>query len=113
MSGERPVDWIYIDDVAVGLVLLAFGGPIDGTYVDLGSGRLITTGDVARRICTISNTGTSPRFGALPDRVMEQVRTANIAETEAMLGWTPSTGIDAGLAQTYEWYKELALAQDP
>ena len=107
MSGGREVDWIYVDDVVDGLIRLAMTGPNDGSYVDIGSGDLITTGDVAEKICSLSGTGVAPVFGALPDRAMEQVRKANIETTAGLLGWQPVTGIDAGLRRTYDWYLEL------
>ena len=106
MSGGRPVDWIFIDDVAEGLIRMAHGGPVDGSYVDLGSGRLVTTGDIAERICSIAETGVTPDIGAVPDRAMEQVRVADIEATEAELGWTAATGLDKGLELTYRWYQD-------
>jgi nucleoside-diphosphate-sugar epimerase len=107
MSGGREVDWIYIDDVVDGLIRLAQGGPDDGTYVDIGSGELVTTGDVAERVCRLAGTGVAPVLGAVPDRAMEQVRRADIDATNDVLGWRPAMGIDAGLQRTYDWYKDL------
>jgi len=107
MSGGREVDWIYIDDVVEGLIRLAMTGPNDGSYVDIGSGELITTGDVAEKICGISGSGVAPVFGALPDRPMEQVRKADIATTAELLDWQPATSLDAGLRRTFDWYRQL------
>ncbi len=107
MSGGREVDWIYIDDVVDGLVHLAQAGPDDGGYVDIGSGELVTTGDVAGRVCSLAGTGVAPVLGAVPDRAMEQVRKADIDATCEILGWRPAVSIDAGLEQTYDWYKDL------
>lgn len=107
MGGGREVDWIYIDDVVDGLVHLAQAGPDDGGYVDIGSGELVTTGDVAGRVCSLAGTGVAPVLGAVPDRAMEQVRKADIGATCEILGWRPAVSIDAGLQQTYDWYKDL------
>ena len=107
MSGGREVDWIYIDDVVDGLIRLAQAGPDDGGYVDVGSGELVTTGDIAERVCRLAGTGVAPIFGAVPDRAMEQVRKADIDTTSAILGWRPAMSIDAGLQRTYDWYKDL------
>lgn len=108
MSGGRPVDWIYIDDVVEGLIRLMHRGPVDGGYVDLGSGHLVTTGDVARKICTIAGTAVEPEFGAIPDRAMEQVRVADVESTESSLDWKAGTELERGLALTYRWYQNLA-----
>lgn len=107
MSGGREVDWIYIDDVVDGLTRLALAGPDDGAYVDIGSGELVTTGDVAERVCRLAGTGVTPLFGAVPDRAMEQVRKANVDATSAILGWRPALSIGAGLERTYDWYKGI------
>jgi UDP-glucose 4-epimerase len=107
MSGGREVDWIYIDDVVDGLIRLAQAGPDDGGYVDIGSGELVTTGDVAERVCSLAGTGVAPVLGAVPDRAMEQVRKADIDATSEILGWRPAMSVDAGLQRTYDWYKDL------
>lgn len=108
MSGGRPVDWIYIDDVVEGLIRLLHRGPVDGAYVDLGSGHLVSTGDVARQICLIAGTSVEPEFGAIPDRAMEQVRVADVESTESTLDWKADTDLERGLALTYRWYQRVA-----
>ena len=105
MSGTRLVDWIYVDDVAEGLVRLLLAGPTNGSLVDLGTGRLVTTGDVAEMICAISETDLKPVIGAIPDRAMEQVRLADVDRTRQLIGWAPSVKLEDGLAKTYQWYK--------
>ena len=62
---DQYFDWIYVDDVVNGLIELALAGPDDGTYVDIGTGQLTTTGAVAETICEISGTGVAPILGAL------------------------------------------------
>jgi nucleoside-diphosphate-sugar epimerase len=105
MSGARPVDWIYIDDLVAGLLAMLEGGPEDGGYVELGTGQLTTTGEVAKRLCTLSGNRVAPDLGALADRAMEQVRCANVARTRKQIDWHPETSLDEGLRCTYEWYK--------
>ena len=108
MSGGRPVDWVYIDDVVSGLIQMSLSGPVDGSHVDLGSGKSVTTGQVAERICKIAATGVKPEIGALPDRAMEQVRVADARATRDVLGWSAETSLDAGLESTYHAYRENA-----
>lgn len=112
-SGGRPVDWIYIDDVVDGLIRMTLAGPVDGSYVDLGSGDLVTTGKVAEMICEIAGTGTEPEFGALPDRQMEQIRKADCTASRSLLDWTANTGLSQGLRQTYQWYQGLGDESEP
>ena len=75
--------------------------------MDIGSGELVTTGDVAERVCRLAGTGVAPILGAVPDRAMEQVRKADIDATSAILDWRPAMSVDAGLERTYDWYKAL------
>lgn len=114
MSGERPVDWVYVDDVAEGLARLLISGPDDGTHVDLGTGRLVTTGDVARRICEYAGGDVVPDIGAVADRQMEQVRKADPDETQRLTGWKPVVSLEDGIQKTFDWYrKNLALMDQP
>ena len=106
MSGARPVDWVYVQDVVEGLIRMLDTGPEDGGYVDLGTGQLTTTGEVAQRLCAIAETPVAPALGAVADRQMEQVRRANVAATRQALDWIPRTGLDEGLRLTYEWYRD-------
>ena len=106
MSGGRLVDWVFVDDVAEGLLALGASPVADGRHVDLGTGVQVTTGDIAEKICAISGTGVNPRFGALPDRPMEQVRVADVDATAALTGWRPRVGVDEGLERTYPWFRD-------
>jgi nucleoside-diphosphate-sugar epimerase len=110
MSGTRPVDWIYVEDVAEGLIRLLHGGPDDGAYVDIGSGELTTTGEVALRLCAMAGTPVEPAIGAIEDRQMEQVRRADPDATEAVLDWRPGVSLDEGLRRTFEWYRDEQAA---
>ena len=104
-SGTRQIDWVYVDDVAYGLALMAVADGIGGRTVDLGSGRLVTTNDFVTRICELSGTGVRPKVGARADRPFEPVRLADVAETRRVLGWAPSTSLDEGLQRTIDWHR--------
>ena len=106
MSGARLVDWVYIDDVAEGLIRMLLDGPGDGSLIDLGTGQLVSTGDVAGMICRKSATGVSPSIGAIPDRAMEQIRKADVEKTEQQIAWRPRTSLEDGLDETLAWYKQ-------
>jgi UDP-glucose 4-epimerase len=109
MSGERLVDWIFLDDVVEGLIRMTLFGPDNGAYVDLGSGRLTSTGEVANEICKIAGTGVTPQIGSIPDRQMEQIRVADTTTTQSVLDWSASTDLKTGLKQSYAWYSRLAF----
>jgi nucleoside-diphosphate-sugar epimerase len=104
MSGERPVDWIFVEDVVDALLAAATVPGIDGRVLDVGSGRLIPVRNVVDQLVRLVNPRVTPHFGALADRQLEQVRAADSAETERLTGWRPTISLEEGLRRTVEWY---------
>src|SRR4030095_12761219 len=111
-SGEWTADWIYVDDVIQGILLAASAPGIEGCCFDLGSGKLIKTRLLVEQLSDLVNPAIRPLFGAVADRPLEQVRTAKIDYTAAVLGWKPATSLREGLVRTIEWCKSQALADD-
>jgi nucleoside-diphosphate-sugar epimerase len=75
-SGCRPVDWVYVSDIADGLVAMGTQPGIDGETIALGSGHLTTVRDVVETLTRLIGNGVAPQFGALPERAAEVVRQA-------------------------------------
>jgi nucleoside-diphosphate-sugar epimerase len=103
-SGQRLVDWVYVDDVVDALVVLAETPDAVGRTLDVGSGRLHSVRHVVETIAGIVGAGVSPRFGGVPDRQAETEAAADVAETTNVCGWVPATGLDEGLKRTVAWY---------
>jgi nucleoside-diphosphate-sugar epimerase len=108
-SGQRQVDWIYVDDVVEGLLAMAFASDIDGQIIEIGSGTLVTIAEVVRQLVEIVDPAIKPLFGAVADRPMEQIRTAKIDGTYDMIGWRARTPLQDGLRHTVDWYRENLL----
>jgi nucleoside-diphosphate-sugar epimerase len=104
-SGERLVDWIYVDDVVEAYLALAGAPGIEGQTVEIGSGKLVSIREIVGQVAHLVG-GMEPTFGALPDRPMEPVRIADVAQTRERIGWSPRTQLTEGLSRTVEWYKE-------
>lgn len=110
-SGQRQVDWIYIDDVIDGLIVAAQMPNVEGCTFDLGSGTLVSVRSVVQQLRNLINPQIQPLFGALLDRPVEKVRVANISYTYDNLGWQPVVSLDKGLENTVNWYKQqLAIS---
>ena len=103
-SGTRKVDFIYVEDVAEGLLQIGVAPNIEGMTIDLGSGQLVSIRDVVESVVKLVNSRIRPLFGALPDRPMEQTRTADMHKSEAVLHWKPEVSLWDGLQRTIEWY---------
>jgi len=107
-SGTREIDWVYVEDVARGLVALARAEAIEGEILDLGSGELVTVRAIAERICAALGVE-GPEVGAVADRPLEVVRRADPRRTLERTGWRPEIDLDEGLARTINHYRaELA-----
>lgn len=104
-SGERQVDWVFVDDVVTGLAHLGAREGLDGQTVDLGTGRLASVREVVERLAALVPEAPAPRFGAVPDRPHERVRAADVAATRRALGWAPETPLSEGLAATLAWVR--------
>lgn len=103
-SGNRPVDWVYVEDVARGLMALAVAADPDPSPVDLGTGTTTTVRALGESLQTLVGGPGSIGFGALPDRPLEIVRVADPARTFARIGWAPSVPLDEGLRRTLAWF---------
>jgi nucleoside-diphosphate-sugar epimerase len=104
-SGVRMVDWVYVDDIAEGLMGCGQTPGIDGRTVELGSGELLSIREVVQQLSDLVVGTVVPHFGALPDRPLERVKKADIAESYKLIGWQPSTPLRMGLTRTVDWYK--------
>ena len=105
-SGTRPVDWVYVEDVAEGLVRMGFADEaLDGRRVDLGSGELHTVREVIEEMFRLAAPERTPSFGGRADRKDEQVRRADVAKTHEALGWRPEVELSEGMRRTAEWFQ--------
>ena len=103
-SGQRMIDWVYVADVVEGFLAIAASREGDCESVDLGSGELIATRDLVLRIVELMQAPEKPEFGALPDRPLEPVRTADVARSHQQTGWRPRVSLDQGLQETIAYY---------
>ena len=99
------MDWIYVEDVVDGLLAIACSPNIEGQTIDLGSGEFVTIQDVMLRLVAVMNSSIKPSFGSIPERPMEQIRLADIADTYSKIKWKPQTDMEKGLEQTVAWYR--------
>jgi len=104
-SGERKIDWIYVEDVVGGFLAGASANNIEGQTIDVGSGKARTIRTIVDHITRLITPKIKPLFNSLPDRPFEQERVADRARSLDMMGWRPTTSLEEGLKQTVEWYK--------
>ncbi len=111
-SGDRLVDWIYVDDVIAALVCAATAPDAAGAEIDLGSGTMISIRDAVDQIQMLIPGAPAALFRPQPDRSKEQIRTADLDRAKQLLGWAPKTSLLDGLTQTIGWYQaRLSISQ--
>ncbi len=98
-SAERAVDWIYVDDVVEALLLALAARGLEGKTLEIGSGELVTVGEVARMVARSMDAQHLLGF-AVADREDERVRRADAATTERALGWRARVPLAEGLRTT-------------
>jgi nucleoside-diphosphate-sugar epimerase len=104
-TGQRALDWVYVDDLIEGVVRAAAHPGIDGRTLDLGSGTLVSIKEIVMRLVGLIDPSITPQYGIEPDRPDDRVRLADVETTEHAIGWRARTPLDEGLAKTVEWYR--------
>lgn len=104
-SGEREVDWVFVDDVVAAFLAAVHAPVADGRPVDIGSGELTSVRSLVERLTALVGGPGEPLFGALDDRPMEHRRFADVERTLQSMGWKPRTPLDTGLRRTVQWYR--------
>jgi dTDP-glucose 4,6-dehydratase len=109
-AGANVRDWLYVDDHAEALDLLARRGR-PGEKYNVGGGNERRNLDVVRRIATIMDElrpASAPHerlITFVPDRPGHDHRYAiDAKKLETELGWRAREGFDAGLEKTVRWY---------
>jgi nucleoside-diphosphate-sugar epimerase len=110
-SGQRPIDWVYVDDVVEAFAMAAVAPRLGGDVIDIGSGRLHTVAEIVRMLATATGAALEPRFGGLPDRAAEHVAAADTETARRVLGWTSITPLEEGLARTVEDVRATLAAE--
>jgi len=103
-EGTQTRSFCYVDDLIEGLVkLMATPEDVIGP-VNLGNPGEMTVLELARRIVEL--TGSKSRFVHKPLPSDDPVqRQPDIRLARQALGWEPSTGLDAGLQRTIDYFR--------
>jgi dTDP-glucose 4,6-dehydratase len=113
-TGENVRDWLFVDDHARALALVATEG-VPGDVYAIGGGNEVRNVDVVRMVCDLVDRMV-PRAGGgsradlisfVPDRPGHDLRYAiDASRIGAGLGWAPAESFESGLTKTVRWYIE-------
>jgi len=111
-SGRRRCDWIYVSDVAEGLLHAALVKKPEQPELDIGTGRLISIRRVAEVIRGHLGSTMEPIYSEELDRPNEQERAADAEQTHRITGWRSRVSLTEGVARTVAWHKRMQ-AEEP
>ena len=102
-------DYTFVKDTAAGFVACATVSGIEGSTINIGSGKKISMGELLNRIT--ATMGVSSAIVQQPDRVRpekSEVLELICDNTKAtqVLGWVPRYSLDEGLNETIEYMKQ-------
>jgi UDP-glucose 4-epimerase len=108
-GGPQLRDYIHVRDAAEAILRAGVDPRAAGETLNVGSGRAVSLGDVARRIVELAGAG---RIEEVPwpegHRLVETGDfLCDTRRIEEILGWKAGTGLDQGLRQTVEGYRSL------
>lgn len=106
-TGRPRREFLYVDDLADALAFLLtnYSGEIP---VNVGTGKDIAIGELAALIAEVVGFDGALRFD--PDKPDGPPRKLLDVSRLAALGWSPSSALRDGLAETYRWYRETVGA---
>ena len=107
---EQMWDYLYSEDAAEALYLLALFGKSDRNYI-LGNGQAKSLKIYAEVIRDIINPACELGFGRIPyrpDQVMHLE--ADISSLRDDVGWYPKTSFEDGVRKTLNFLNEVKLA---
>jgi UDP-glucuronate decarboxylase len=105
-QGEQTRSFCYVDDLVDALIRLMNQDSELGP-VNLGNPNEITIRELADRVLRMTGSSSSLRFLPLPEDDPTR-RRPDITRARKLLGWSPSTSIDRGLAATIRYFSERA-----
>lgn len=106
-SGEVTRDFLYVMDLADGLMRLAEFG--DCEPVNFGSGEEVSIRSLARTVAKFTHKSANVIWDTTkPDG--QPRRVLDISLARALLGWEPETSLDDGILNTLHSYRESTYA---
>ena len=111
-NGHQTRSFMYIDDCVQGIDRITHTDELIATPINLGSSELVSINELLTRIEKIAGVQMDRKYDLnAPQGVAG--RNSDNTFIKQVLGWEPSTTLDAGLAETYKWIgQQYALRKE-
>jgi len=121
-NGKQIRDWLYVDDHAKALLLVALTGEVSETY-NIGGKNELQNIEVVKTVCSILDEQVPSKLDGIDryeqliiyvgDRAGHDVRYAiDAAKITDKMGWTPDETFATGIKKTVHWYLENMFWSD-
>jgi dTDP-glucose 4,6-dehydratase len=112
-AGDQVRDWLFVEDHARALYVVATKGLVGETY-NIGGHNEKTNLEVVTKICKILDSLVPLNHGSYADQIThvadrpghDQRYAIDASKVANELGWVPSETFDSGLKKTVLWYIE-------
>jgi UDP-glucose 4-epimerase len=103
-DGTQSLDFIYVKDVADAFIL-SMGERAKNEIFNIGSGTAISMNELARLVNKLTGNKLSPIYNRDHPMFLKYVE-ADINKIKCILKWTPSVGIEEGLKNTIDFFRD-------
>jgi GDP-L-fucose synthase len=110
-DGRPTRDFLYVEDVAEGIILAAERLNTPQYHINIASGREVSIGELARTIAGLCGFEGEITFDVTKGGG-DPRRCADAGMAREMLGFVPSVGLEEGLRRTIEWYREYGMTRN-
>jgi UDP-glucuronate decarboxylase len=105
-DGNQTRAFCFVDDLVEGFVRLMATGPDITGPINIGNPHEIPVRELAERIIRLTGASSSIVHRPLPEDDPLQ-RCPDITMAQNVLGWQPTVELDAGLARTVAYFKQM------
>lgn len=105
-TGEESRDFVFVDDLAQGLIRAA---NVDGAHrgaFNLGTGVQTTVYDLARAVIKACGSASEITYEARRPWDRSPHRQADVGRARDLLEWTPTVQLEKGLEATVGWFRD-------
>ena len=110
-DGSQTRAFCFVDDLIEGFIRLMATGPDITGPVNIGNPHEIPVRELAERVVAITNSSSKIVHRPLPQDDPLQ-RCPDITQAKSVLGWQPKVSLDAGLARTVAYFRDLLRDAD-
>lgn len=106
-DGEQTRDYIFVRDTVKGIINAYKHLSTRGKVINLGSGKMIKMKKLVQDLINLGHKKIKIKYKKT--RVADvRNHCADISYAKKLIKWSPKVSLEAGLKETYEWYKNLA-----